>query len=585
MCTARRILFCAAAVLLACILTVSGTVPFLPLSYTFPGAIRAQAEETNYDSAYYILPESSDRLLDASELYGMDAATLRLARNEIYARHGRIFASEDLNAYFRTKSWYNGTIPAASFDESVISRIERVNLKLITDVEEGRVIPPAPSQGNGIGKVLPGMNTETVEGTNPSVPAVSEAAPFAPDYSIETLSDSCMQEYGGKTWVSPTGYWLGTAPKAWADYAAAKGYAFVPEQVSDRQFIIKEDTIYYLDAVEAGTDGSHQGGFALRTVSLDGSLDQILMPPIFDPDQYRLPHFLFSGDTLYFTTCSEYFNSGYESPRTFAIYPGNDYADWVVDGELAGAAYGYLYLLDSGNLIRVNTGNTKDICTMAEGLSHLTWRTADGLIFTRDNYQDLLYCDYRTGSITDIILPGSSSVAFPSRGPETDVNEHPWLMLDGSYGYSLTDFSTQKDFTALGAFPGINGYSLCYTIEQNSLYVLPGNANILEIYNLEDGKRSGRIFLQDALKQLREYIAAHAVSDEYYSEVPASADEVELFVPSICGITEDAVYFRIDSPIYALKLPGIEQPRYWDAFYFKIGLDGTFTFLEGTYYS
>lgn len=60
---------------------------------------------------------------------------LRLARNEIYARHGRIFDSEDLNSYFRQQPWYLGYISAEEFDESHLNEFEKENLNTIKEVE------------------------------------------------------------------------------------------------------------------------------------------------------------------------------------------------------------------------------------------------------------------------------------------------------------------------------------------------------------------------------------------------------------------------------------------------------------------
>ena len=84
----------------------------------------------------YILPESDSRYLSASELSGLDAATLRLARNEIYARHGRRFRASDLQSYFDGKSWYSGTVSPEDFSESVFNSYEKANLKLIQDAEK-----------------------------------------------------------------------------------------------------------------------------------------------------------------------------------------------------------------------------------------------------------------------------------------------------------------------------------------------------------------------------------------------------------------------------------------------------------------
>jgi hypothetical protein len=84
----------------------------------------------------YILPDSSSRYLTAADLQGLSAAQLRLARNEIYARHGRMFTSPDLISYFSGKSWYHGTIPADSFDESTLNTYERHNVTLIQEAED-----------------------------------------------------------------------------------------------------------------------------------------------------------------------------------------------------------------------------------------------------------------------------------------------------------------------------------------------------------------------------------------------------------------------------------------------------------------
>ena len=90
---------------------------------------------TSISTSDYILPESNTRLYTAAELSGLDKATLRLARNEIYARHGRRFNSADLQAYFDSKPWYNGTIAPANFDNNVLNSFELANIKLIESLE------------------------------------------------------------------------------------------------------------------------------------------------------------------------------------------------------------------------------------------------------------------------------------------------------------------------------------------------------------------------------------------------------------------------------------------------------------------
>ncbi|MDB1123795.1 YARHG domain-containing protein [Vibrio algarum] len=48
----------------------------------------------------FLLAASSERMLSESELNRYDATDLRLIRNEIFARHGYTFKSEDLRTFF-----------------------------------------------------------------------------------------------------------------------------------------------------------------------------------------------------------------------------------------------------------------------------------------------------------------------------------------------------------------------------------------------------------------------------------------------------------------------------------------------------
>lgn len=81
----------------------------------------------------YVLPESNRRILDADELSEMTQAKLRIARNEIYARYGWWFESEDLADHFAGKAWYT----AGSYtDDLTLSDVERANIDLITELEE-----------------------------------------------------------------------------------------------------------------------------------------------------------------------------------------------------------------------------------------------------------------------------------------------------------------------------------------------------------------------------------------------------------------------------------------------------------------
>lgn len=85
----------------------------------------------------YILPHSNTKRLTRDDLQGLTKEELRLARNEIFARHGMIFEKEDLDTYFATKSWYKPTVAYDDFyDEVEMTVIEEANLVYISQVEE-----------------------------------------------------------------------------------------------------------------------------------------------------------------------------------------------------------------------------------------------------------------------------------------------------------------------------------------------------------------------------------------------------------------------------------------------------------------
>ena len=96
-----------------------------------------QAQQNNY----YIIPDSSSRYLSRSELEGYSTYDLYLARNEIYARYGRLFVNQDLQDYFWSQAWYNGYIAPESFGASWMSDVDRKNATLMRQIEEERNSP------------------------------------------------------------------------------------------------------------------------------------------------------------------------------------------------------------------------------------------------------------------------------------------------------------------------------------------------------------------------------------------------------------------------------------------------------------
>ncbi|MFL6557532.1 MAG: YARHG domain-containing protein, partial [Bacillus sp. (in: firmicutes)] len=83
-------------------------------------------------SSEFIFPGSNIRRLTESEIEYLSLEELSLARNEIFARHGRIFKTDALQYYFEGKSWYN---PDPYYDDN-LSNIETYNVNLIKKREE-----------------------------------------------------------------------------------------------------------------------------------------------------------------------------------------------------------------------------------------------------------------------------------------------------------------------------------------------------------------------------------------------------------------------------------------------------------------
>jgi hypothetical protein len=82
-------------------------------------------------SLEYVIPDSQRRRLTADDLANLSSSQLRIARNEIYARHGRRFKSADLADHFSKLSWYK-----PSRDEVSLSPVEQANVELIGQYEK-----------------------------------------------------------------------------------------------------------------------------------------------------------------------------------------------------------------------------------------------------------------------------------------------------------------------------------------------------------------------------------------------------------------------------------------------------------------
>lgn len=99
-------------------------------------AATTEAPTTAAVAATYLLPFSNERLVTNDDLAKLSKDQLRLARNEIYARHGRIYETNDLNQYFRSQSWYQPSVTSDQWNDSMFSSIESQNVQRIANYEK-----------------------------------------------------------------------------------------------------------------------------------------------------------------------------------------------------------------------------------------------------------------------------------------------------------------------------------------------------------------------------------------------------------------------------------------------------------------
>ena len=97
-------------------------------SYSSGNIARATSDD-------FIFVDSASRYLTDMEVSSLSLQQMCYARNEIYARRGYIFQSQELRDYFGSKSWYYPTVPAESFSDQVFNSFEIKNIDLLKRYE------------------------------------------------------------------------------------------------------------------------------------------------------------------------------------------------------------------------------------------------------------------------------------------------------------------------------------------------------------------------------------------------------------------------------------------------------------------
>ena len=84
----------------------------------------------------YILPVSSTQYLTEDMVSPMSAQIACYARNEIYARNGRMFDSAELQGYFNQQSWYMPVYEPDQFPDNLLNEYETANIAMLSSYEQ-----------------------------------------------------------------------------------------------------------------------------------------------------------------------------------------------------------------------------------------------------------------------------------------------------------------------------------------------------------------------------------------------------------------------------------------------------------------
>ena len=93
--------------------------------------VKGHTDINNYDQLFR---HTADRYFTAEDFADCSEDILKLAKNEIYARHGRMFLDREIYEYFLTRMWYEPTYAPEEFDESCLNEYEKANIELLVSL-------------------------------------------------------------------------------------------------------------------------------------------------------------------------------------------------------------------------------------------------------------------------------------------------------------------------------------------------------------------------------------------------------------------------------------------------------------------
>lgn len=107
--------------------------------------ITAETEETEENEEDEVMgeegiifPNSSDELIDESDISILSDEELRYAINELYAKHGYIFKDDQLKAYYEKYEWYDPSVKPDDFSVDLFNDVEKENIEAMQKERDSR---------------------------------------------------------------------------------------------------------------------------------------------------------------------------------------------------------------------------------------------------------------------------------------------------------------------------------------------------------------------------------------------------------------------------------------------------------------
>lgn len=187
--------------------SVSRRIPLFFLAMTMVGGSTVYAIPSKY-----ICPESDSRYMTESEIKSLSLQELNYAKNEIYARRGFLFQSQELRDYFGLFSWYDGRTSWDKFSDNVLNDYEQENIDLLKNAEYAKNPDGYPLDEKGydiyaVGKGLGGgsgssSSGSSSSGSNSSGNSSSGSSSSSNSGSSHSSSSSSSSSSGGSGKVS-----------------------------------------------------------------------------------------------------------------------------------------------------------------------------------------------------------------------------------------------------------------------------------------------------------------------------------------------------------------------------------------------